>query len=345
MNNAQQQPHEGSADGFKPGNSTTNGPVIDVNAFPHILDAIFDFCPRSSLIALRATCKSYRDKVDVRLNRHILFSLYAPGNIQAIDGRAPALYSFNDAYGDALTKALQHTRVADVVGPVGFTALRGHQIAHELNLGTLRLRRHTGGRPPSAVPFIAPTVITFTTFIEDGFQNEPPVAETGHIREGTEHFILNIRYDPGRSYMPQAYIQPFARPLSLKSVTIIFTEQTTHREEEVWSRRATRRMGMLNSIISSLAMGIPKGVEYTLVDVHTLRLAWLGISADGRKASRNDPYAARDAIMSAVVAQCKNWERCSEEEAIAIAAKIKFLTRAEYRALVGEEQFVLATRE
>lgn len=45
--------------------------MIDYVAYPHIIDSIFAHAPYGGLVALRATCRSWRDASDRRLVRHL----------------------------------------------------------------------------------------------------------------------------------------------------------------------------------------------------------------------------------------------------------------------------------
>lgn len=45
--------------------------MIDYIAYPHIIDVIFEHAPYGGLVALRATCRAWRDVADRRLVRHL----------------------------------------------------------------------------------------------------------------------------------------------------------------------------------------------------------------------------------------------------------------------------------
>ncbi|BEI81074.1 hypothetical protein CcaverHIS002_0202340 [Cutaneotrichosporon cavernicola] len=46
-------------------------PTLDYNGFPNIIDIIIGFAPHKALLALRATCRDIKNKVDPILHRHI----------------------------------------------------------------------------------------------------------------------------------------------------------------------------------------------------------------------------------------------------------------------------------
>lgn len=320
--------------------------VLDYSAYPHILDSVLEHAPKQALIALRAASHDLRDRADAILCRHILFTSYSPNEIFGRAGGIPGLWPACEWKEEGEARVLSHARVADIVGPFGAPDTRGAQLNSALTqLQAVRLRHHPAGPLSMICPLRAPLLVMFTTFSEVGSWDYPAVAEVGPVPDGVERFVLNLRYDPGRSWMPQAHIPPFARPRSLKDVVVVFTEKTTHQEEEVWFRRATKPMGILNSIVLGMAMAIPRGVRYTFVDVETIRPEWLGSDASGTPITRNGADAIQQAIVASVAAGLVRWERWSEEVAMAAASGIVFRTRQEYRAEVGDELFELHTIE
>lgn len=46
--------------------------LFDSTAYPHILDGVVDHASPEVLIALRATCRSVRQRADLVLSRHIV---------------------------------------------------------------------------------------------------------------------------------------------------------------------------------------------------------------------------------------------------------------------------------
>ncbi|BEI84561.1 hypothetical protein CcaverHIS002_0411650 [Cutaneotrichosporon cavernicola] len=318
---------------------------LDSSAYPHILESVLAYAPKEALIALRGVSTNLRDRVDAVLCRHILFTSYSPNEIFGKTGGIPGLWPACDWKEEGEVRVLSHARVADIIGPFGAPDARASQLSSTLNrLEAVRLRHHPAGPLSMICPLSAPLLVTFTTLTEVGSWDHPAVAEVGPVPDGVERFVLNLRYDPGRSWMSQAHIPPFSRPKSLKYVVIVFTEKTTHQEEEVWFRRASKPMGLLNSIVLGMTMAIPKGVEYTLVDAETLRPEWLGNDGTGTIVGREEG-AIEGAVKDSVVAGLKKWERWSDQVAAEAAGAIAFRTRAEYRAEVGEAAFELHTVE
>lgn len=329
-----------------PNGALSGSAVLDYSAYPHILDLVLALAPKQSLIALRAASHDLRDRADAILCRHIMFTSYSPNEIFGKAGGIPGLWPACEWKEEGEARVLSHARVADIVGPFGAPDTRSAQLNSALaNLQAVRLRHHPAGPLSMVCPLRAPLLVTFTTFQEVGSWDYPAVAEVGPVPEGVERFVLNLRYDPGRSWMPQAHVPPFARPRSLQHVVIVFTEKTTHQEEEVWFRRPTKPMGILNSIVLGMAMAIPRGVGYTLVDVETIRPEWLASDASGTPITRSRPDAVQLAVVASVAAGLKRWERWSDEEAAAATSGIAFRTRQEYRAEVGDEAFELHTVE
>ncbi|KLT44661.1 hypothetical protein CC85DRAFT_283306, partial [Cutaneotrichosporon oleaginosum] len=314
---------------------------LDAAAYPHILDAVLAYAPREVLITLRGVSHELRDRADAILCRHILFTSYSPNEIFGKTGRIPGLWPAGwKEEGEA--RVLSHARVADIVGPFGAPDARARQIASACALDAVRLRHHPAGPLSSVCPLPAPLLATFTTFAEVGSWDHPAVADVGPVPDGVETLVVNLRYDPGRSWMPQAHVPPLARPRSLRRVVLVFTEKTTHQEEEVWFRRASKPMGLLNSLVLGMTMALPRGVRYTLVDAETLRPEWLGCDGTGAAVHRA-PGAIEAAVKASVAAGVMRWERWSDEQAAEAVQAIEFRTRAEYRAEIGEAAFELHT--
>lgn len=334
-----------SADHLGPHALSKGSVSLDSTSYPHILDAVLDYAPKEALITLRAVSHHLRDRADAILCRHILFTSYSPNGIFGKGGGIPGLWPACEWKEEGEARVLSHARIADIVGPFGAPDTRAAQLASALaQLQAVRLRHHPAGPLPMVCPLRAPLLVTFTTFAEVGSWDYPAVADVGPVPDGVEHFVLNLRYDPGRSWMPQAHVPPFVRPRSLQHVVIVFTEKTTHQEEEVWFRRASKPMGLLNSIVLGMAMALPRGVRYTLVDTETLRPEWLGSDAGGTPVPRAQG-AIQSAIKTSVAAGLKRWEGWSDEAAAEAVEAIAFRSRAEYRADVGEPAFELHTIE
>ncbi|GMK59787.1 hypothetical protein CspeluHIS016_0900040 [Cutaneotrichosporon spelunceum] len=327
--------------GLGPLTDSISSVSLDSSAYPHILETVLIYASREALISLRGVSHALRDRADALLSDHILFTSYSPTDVFGKQGRIPGLWPASVWATEGEARVLSYARIADILGPFSAPSSRTSQLASVLNLDAVRLRHHPAGPVSSVCPLHAPLLVTFTTFADVASWDHPAVAEVGPVPDGVEVFVLNLRYDPGRSWMPQAHVPPFARPRSLKRIVIVFTEKTTHQEEEVWFRRASKPMGLLNSIVLGMTMALPRGVEYTLVDAETLRPEWLGTEGGGEGAAG----AIERAIKGSVAAGLVKWERWSEEVAAEAVGAIAFRTRTEYRAEVGEEAFRLHTIE
>ncbi|WOO80608.1 uncharacterized protein LOC62_03G004133 [Vanrija pseudolonga] len=61
---------------------------LDATAYPHLLDAIFAYAPRSSLLALRAASSTLRDRVDAEFLQHAVISVSDDGGALSLRSRA-----------------------------------------------------------------------------------------------------------------------------------------------------------------------------------------------------------------------------------------------------------------
>lgn len=68
---------------------------LDATAYPHLLDAIFAYAPRSSLLALRGASQALRERVDAEFLQHAVISVSDDGGALSLRsrvyGRVPAL--------------------------------------------------------------------------------------------------------------------------------------------------------------------------------------------------------------------------------------------------------------
>lgn len=319
--------------------------TIHHEGYPHLVRNIFDHASRSALIALRGVSRAFRDEADSRLAEHIVVTSHFPAAVTGRLGRIPGLFAPEGTppskKRDKYVRTLRGTRIVDVLGHMGDQAMGRSLLDVSLvGIQVVRLRRHPGGRLPGWCPFVAPTLVTFTTFSEVRQQrhDHPAIADVCPAPEGVGRSVLVLRYDPARVWLSQAYVTPFSCPASLREMVIIFTAKTTHREDEVNQvRQATRRAGMLNTVVFSIASSIPR-VKYTLVDAHQLRPAWLGVSSDRGSSVEED-------ILDAVLESLQKWSGRDPESAAAALSSITFMTRTEYHDQVGHAQFVLETIE
>lgn len=335
--------------------------TLDASSYPHIIDAIFAYSGRASLLALRGVCTDFRDRVDLLMSSHIVLAVHSPVEISGRGGvRIPGLRSRG-----AYARVLAGTRTVDLLGPQALDAPRLRALKGQLpHVSVVRHRHHPAGRLPNVALVHAPRLITFTTMTErydagtfTGF------AQVGPVPDGVQRFVLNVRFDPGRSWLGTATIQPFQTPRSLRSVTLVLTPIQTHQEDENdhWvgnfaDGARTKVMGMLNSLILNMTLNIPR-LSYTVVDAQALRPGWLGIAPDGMQELEEawmDNYGvvpAREEVLVAEIRRqvklgLRKWNQVDDDTAERQANDhLRFLSREEYRDEVGEDEYLLETVE
>jgi hypothetical protein len=198
-------------------------------------------------------------------------------------------------------------------------------------------------------------LVVFTTITERDdstdtiFRQFPALSHTCAIPNHTRKSVYNIRYDVNRPWLAQAYIiicphSPI--PQTCTELVFIFTEKKTHREPQVGggSWPANREKGMLNSVIDILAATRYRPeLCVTLVDVHTLRPQWLGDPPEWAAAEVQDGIlAAVDSLALTIEARGAPLPLPRRKPPL---STIRFMSRAEYRKLVGDAVFVLETVE
>ncbi|KAL1411566.1 hypothetical protein Q8F55_002529 [Vanrija albida] len=120
-------------------------PALDAAAYPHLLDAVFLYAPRASLLALRGACRQLRDRVDAELLAHALLSVADDGALSLRSrayGRVPAL------------AAHAPIRLPVATGAAGLaTALEGITVLDvQCALVPLALARRRATPPPFSLP-------------------------------------------------------------------------------------------------------------------------------------------------------------------------------------------------
>ncbi|EJT46560.1 hypothetical protein A1Q2_00503 [Trichosporon asahii var. asahii CBS 8904] len=334
---------------------------ISADGYPHIIDEIFGYAPRSTLLALRGVCKAWRDRVDLLMAGHIVLAVYSPVEISGRGGvRIPGLKNRRN-----YARVLSGTRVVDLLGPQSLSPDRVKALRSQLNdVSVVRHRHHPAGRLPNNALVGARTLVTFTTVTEKYEGGTfTGAAAVGPLPEACERFVLNVKFDPGRSWLSTASVQPFQTPAQLKSVTLILTPIATHKEDEndhwvgnfVDSSR-TKVMGMLNSFVLNMTLNIPR-LRYTIVDAEQLRPAWLGFAPEDMQALEEawlDNFGvipAREEVLVAEIRRqvkqgLKKWNQVDDETAEKqVEEHVRFLTRDQYRDEVGEEEYLLETVE
>lgn len=350
---------------------------IDHLSYPHLIDGIFAHAPRASLLALRGACRDFRRRADALFAAHVVVSALIPAQAAARHGggRIPALAP-ERAGGEPdkkrrYARALRDTRVVDVLGDTGTwgqNLLGGGVVLGEG--GVVRMLQPSGGRLSTRSPVVAGTMVVFATFSEARYWSAHDDRDVGHparaqvtaAPKGVRRFVLNLRYDPRRVWLAQAYVAPleFECAESIEEVVLVFTPKTTHREDEVNPvMPARRRAGMLNTLVFGMSSSIPR-VKYVLVDAHLLQPAWLGLGRVEGERGREDtpplpPLPSRvasgddtpttDGILAAVFQTLQGVFGRTPDVAVASLGAITFMTRKEYARSVGEAQFALETSE
>lgn len=341
--------------------SSDESTSIDADGYPHIIDEIFDYAPRATLLALRGVCRTWRDRVDALMSAHIVLAVYSPVEISGRGGvRIPGLRSRR-----SYERVLSGTRVVDLLGPHGLSPDRVRALRGQLgSVAVVRHRHHPAGRLPNTALVGARTLVTFTTVTEKYEGGKfTGAAAVGPLPEACERFVLNVKFDPGRSWLSTASVQPFQTPGALRDVVLILTPIATHQEDENdhWvgnfvDGARTKVMGMLNSFVLNMTLNIPR-LRYTVVGAGQLRPAWLGFPPEDMQALEEawmDNYGvvpAREEVLVAEIRRqvklgLRKWNQVDDETAERqVEEHVRFLSRDEYRDAVGEDEYLLETVE
>ncbi|RSH78780.1 uncharacterized protein EHS24_001688 [Apiotrichum porosum] len=237
---------------------------------------------------------------------------------------------------------VRNSRVVDVVGQVPNLVALAKKF---VNVETVRLHPDPGFI--WSLPVRARKLIIFTStlrrhwsqfdsaygnvnsYFED--RSAGYLARVGPIPNGFERLVLNVRYDDRDLDFPDAELEQFATPPSLREVVLIFTQDLSHAPPTFSFRR--QNTTLLDTAIITVSNTYTR-INYTLVGVENLWPAWMGRAKAPSEMSR---YQIEKSIVDVV--QRMRPGNVHEHP----IQHMSFYTHAEYRAKVGEEQYALET--
>ncbi|WOO81769.1 uncharacterized protein LOC62_04G005290 [Vanrija pseudolonga] len=171
---------------------------IDHSTHPHIIDLIFAYAPASSLVVLRRTCRSFRDRVDATLFRHV--ALRATGTNKKLGLHFVVPPGRMDMT-SRLPRVPSRVEILDSVPfdlPAKPSAARTHAVRNILrqltSLHTVR-RFSQFNRVPSFGGLGYTTTHTLVDFVDQSQQTGRPLDKHHRLRMGSivQMYVLNLR--------------------------------------------------------------------------------------------------------------------------------------------------------
>lgn len=177
--------------------TATPGPVIDAKSFPHIFDQIVAAAPYDSLLRLRGTSTTMKDRVDAQIMRHVhARHRFSWVEYTTTEGRRlPALYV--EEYEDPPVHSLSLVRVLDIGRPKSLYGYRNTR-------GILRpdtLRTYEDGDTPM-LDFQDLEVRRHIHFTSTALETDEEMVISPHLRK----LVINLLCEPGPHVWNQDYI-------------------------------------------------------------------------------------------------------------------------------------------
>ncbi|RSH78760.1 uncharacterized protein EHS24_001666 [Apiotrichum porosum] len=324
---------------------------IDHLCYPHILDLVLAYAPRPALLALRRTCRAYRDRADALLAEHVVLDLVSDSSgydyvrVKSADGgRLPCLAGQNVLFNDTRSAnmlgrcapVLKSTRVVDVRGRMTADVLCPLSRAMP---GTTVLRLDGGNDDAMAsCPLRTPTVVVFSSLLP-ARRPRTLLPRLPTIPAHVRRLIVNVAYTNGDPTLPASFIAPYGKADTLDDFVIVFTKLAmTSRVPKLWSCESSDTLGVLHHIIHAMGRHILVK-KYTFVGLNELDPVCLGLPGAEPDEVRKQTVAAVDEQLRGLAQQFHLDDEGMED----VRPELCFLSRGEYCDLVGKGQFAVDT--
>jgi len=312
----------------------TTAAVLDHRCFPHLTDAVLASADRHALLALRATCRSMRDKADARLLHHIA-ALPTGELVHGDGGRLPAFYpgivvrrlESGDPRAELTArqkKLLAHTRVLDMADWSSFLLPPIHEAV--TNLHALRMDFTGGIHPIVKVP--CPVVVLFRDPTRDKLCYKPLE------HRGVRKVVCNVKYREMESTEGEGF--DLSMPESTSELVIIYRSFRAHRVRDARISDVTN--STMHVIASHTYCNHDACVQYTLVDFPILP----ELQRAGEGTPLHTQEQAHERFLQLLGETMSQSER-SAEMAEAVKARVSFVTLAEYAGRLTPEELYYET--
>lgn len=162
----------------------------DHSAYPHLTETVLNQASWDVRLALRGTCRAFKQKVDALQTKQLIFFLGAPppDAIRSPCGRVPALRSVHGDDAQVPEGLFDGTGVVDVIGSPADHLYSEHALKSVFSKRDTVLRFHrTNHLHDIAVPVAARHVVLFGASLQTVWPELPPPERT------QEKTIINLR--------------------------------------------------------------------------------------------------------------------------------------------------------
>lgn len=355
-----------------------SSPTIDHAFYPHLIDLVLDHLSDSepTLLVLRTLCRSFKDKADSMLARHVVVSSNPDRTLRLATRagrRIPCtmLCVYDGKYGDdrddmSAAERAAYARFgalfscAHVVDIVGWCRLprslqwtyrpqRAGQVVRQLPTPHSRLASLGGKRDTFSIPIygdlVGPTIVWTVDLVQQYRR-----AWSGVVHRATGKVVLNMVFRAGvAAGTPMAITWPKSKVPTPLDVVVIFTDtknETGAPEHPTRDHVVAPKRGGILHFLSRL----DPPFDLTLVDLGAIHPCSLGLAPEGGAAVAT-AAAAADNTLAALrewMAECitkRNGADGSRRRRGREPWSVCAVSRDEYREQVGEEQYALETEQ
>ncbi|KAL1412302.1 hypothetical protein Q8F55_000046 [Vanrija albida] len=293
--------------------------AIDHTAYPYLIDLILESCSLRTLITLRATCRSFRDRINAGLVDHAVLlapatpandaSLHIPSTVNPFKAGAPCIFSLPEHSPRQLA-----TRTLDILSdPPGADRVPEALQSQFTAITTLRrFGPKAMTRPYSALPGPVDTVV-------DCVQCGPKRAGAHiHLVPGVRRHIIHVLWDEANLVGITPPSDTHTPPAGLEQLTLV-----------LWPFETTRRIRPCNItwLVTALNSFTRFGAQFTIVGLEKVHPSQVLERNVGLLNERGD------------VATLAEWLDAHHQDAYAgTALQIPHLTLDEWRDSLSDEE-------
>lgn len=341
---------------------------IDHQSFPHIIDSILEYGGWVAQLKFRATCKTFRHRVDSQVAKHIVvraderFAYSTSPNRRIISFHSPdgPIKGFTDireqqlldiatsrrARDRWLRTIFQHVEVLDVVMnvPLPVRAVLGSLVTAPRLVRYVR-RYHAPNSELERSDFFtkiqAPTVVLYPGMPlkhNDAGQHSPAFTRMDVPEGPMERLVIqhHFRRYQSLNHQRQYYVVSSKRQ-ALKEIVVLFSlpDPDVNNQPINWDGHVMQNRNSLFTMICGLALNYCPETKLTFVGLESIPPG----DFDFRPGTSFETMKEHLALGVRAKATRQTWHPLKPENVDATLDKIRYLTLDEYKAEIGETQF------
>ncbi|KAL1405036.1 hypothetical protein Q8F55_008659 [Vanrija albida] len=335
--------------------------ALDHSAYPHVLDLVIGFAPPAALLALSQTCRALRARLTDALYAHVVVSepsgvtldpddddplepeghnvlVTLPSGRRVLALDLPCVPNPDIPLDHALSRLLSRATVASFTAPIA-PALVDAPYAP----GRAKVVRLLGGSEYPRVMAPPGSLVAFhSVALASVAKAAPPAPLT--VPRGVGRVVANYAFDGAwRGGAPGGVLALPDIPETVQKVVLIFSGRASTRPEPTGAD-ALWKSYLLNAATGAMFPALAR-TRYLFVEAESLG-SWVVDTVKEALAAYYDAVAEQEIATAPLYNDTgpdAAWKRDIRARCAAPLANARFLTREEYRAYVGAEQYALET--